>query len=578
MATTPSVESLVNTAGNGIQSAANTAGSGIQSAANTAGSAIKSAANASVDWVKASVSDYTFTGYGVVSRGSSVKMFMGTDQQFFLGGKNAMTIGTSNTFTAGIKTDVMVGPAVSMGIAFSGWNATAGVGLQSGHLTAKYDFSTNKTFSFQIAEEGSSNYVTQSKFICEKGFQAVGGFQKVGHGIYSAYKATIASMGKVVAVTNFLMSIQQIAQTLESPELKKGETLTGARALWAQILPGVVAGTSAGVITGAAIYAAIQRETKFKTKIHPQSVIDLKKTSVFLGALGDTTVATQLGGASLLLKGGKATLGARKVTPLLQAPYAKDFDNFDAPPTAALEIDATTIKSAADHMISIAAGAQQGFDPIKKTVDTAQKTLEELQKKADEAAGKIYAGLMIGPFFNDAQEAAQGLVATASKDAVLAAAQPGILAAQAALEAAKAFYTTNPSLFLSAGGAAAVSLSKIEATSPNFNVISPSISLATNSPKTPATRGLFVTTVPKPSIELVQSPVSKISMDATGSIALTANPSVSLKLKPDSIVIQLGANTLTISAMATTMKSGSTKIECSMGMVKVGSALKIMGA
>ena len=65
------------------------------------------------------------------------------------------------------------------------------------------------------------------------------------------------------------MSIQQIAQTLESPELKKEEKLTGARALWAQILPGVVAGTSAGVITGAAIYAAIQRETNFKTLIHP---------------------------------------------------------------------------------------------------------------------------------------------------------------------------------------------------------------------------------------------------------------------------------------------------------------------
>jgi hypothetical protein len=52
--------------------------------------------------------DYKFTGYGVISGGSSVKMFLGADQQFFMGGKNAMNIGTSNTFTAGLKAEDII--------------------------------------------------------------------------------------------------------------------------------------------------------------------------------------------------------------------------------------------------------------------------------------------------------------------------------------------------------------------------------------------------------------------------------------------------------------------------------------
>lgn len=546
MATTPFVGPSANTPG-------------INLGPDAIGGAIKSAANASVDWVKASVSDYTFTGYGVVSRGSSVKMFMGTDQQFFLGGKNAMTIGTSNTFTSGIKTDVMVGPAVSMNIGFQDWK-TAGT-FQLGHLTAKYDFSTNKTFAFQIAPEGSSNYVTQSKFICEKGFQAVGGFQPLGQTVYSAYKVALSRMGTLVAVTNFLMSIQQIAQTLESPELKKGETLTGARALWAQILPGVVAGTSAGVITGAAIYAAIQRETNFKTLIHPQSVIDLTSSGVFLGALGNATKPTDQNGASLSLTGGKATLGARKISPIeatLQRPYWTKFNGFKTEPTAALEIQHHKVQSYGSKIV-IAAGGGADPDPVA-----------EAKALAATAAQTARDAVLNNPANNLLDPVARGLLADTAAETAMTPLLPAILAAQAAVTAAEIGPAKlNPSLDLSAKGGP---LSKIEATAPNFNVISSSISLS----DTPIPlRGLFVK---KPSIQLVQSVATKISMDATGSIALTANPSVSLKLKPDSIVVQMGANTLTLSAVATTMKSGSTKIECSMGMVKVGSALKIMGA
>jgi len=111
----------------------------------------------------------------------------------------------------------------------------------------------------------------------------------------------------------------------------------------------------------------------------------------------------------------------------------------------------------------------------------------------------------------------------------------------------------------------------------SFSAIAPSISLATNNPKTPATRGLFITTVPTPGIELVQSPTSKISMDTTGSIALNVNPTTSMNLKPTGIAIKLGANSISMNPMGATIKAGGTKIELSFGSVRVGNSLKVMG-
>ena len=534
----------------------------------------------------AALSDYKFTGYGIISQGSSVKMFMGIDQQFFLGGKNAMSIGTSNTFTAGIKADVMVGPAVSMSLG-PDWNKTVGdkatggifgSALQWGHLLAKYDFSTNKNFAFHIAHEGSSNYVTQSKFMCTTGFVAVGGFQPAGEAVYKTYTNTIHGMGKWAALTNFLMAFTQIAQTIEAPapkdEKDKGELKDdNTRQLWAKIIPGVVAGASSSFILSQAILAAIERESNFKSFLHPQSVIDLTKTSVFLGALGNGLDPTQTDGASLTLAKGKATLGSRTISfDDYLKPYADKFDSFKSKPTAALAVDPNEIRSYANFM-SIAAGGIESSNPAAVALQNARKAYDKSISAAKTAGEVAYKGLT-EPLIKST-EAAQVAAGEAAREAALKTAMPAILTARAALITALSYYKANPTLFLSAGSDVGSALSKIEATAPNFNVIAPNISLAANS--TPASRGVFFKSFPKPSIEIVQATTNKIVMDMTGSISLTANPNVSLKLKPDSIVVQMGANTLTLSAIATTMKSGSTKIECSMGMVKVGSALKIMG-
>ena len=167
-------------------------------------------------------SDYKFTGYGIMSKGSSVKMFEGTDQQLFLGGKNAQMVGISNTFTFGVKSDVMVGASVNLGFSPFEWENP--LSNLTGHATAKYDFSSNKNFAFQISPEGSSNYVTQSKFNCEKGFQAVGGFQTFGGSVYSSYKSALYYMGLVVALTNLVSSLAIVYKTFPEPEKNdKGE-------------------------------------------------------------------------------------------------------------------------------------------------------------------------------------------------------------------------------------------------------------------------------------------------------------------------------------------------------------------
>jgi len=529
------------------------------------------------------MANYKFTGYGIMSRGNSVKMFEGTDQQLFLGGKNALTVGLSNTFTVGIKSDVMVGASVSMGLAPWDWDKPGG--LQTGHLTAKYDFSTNKSFAFQIAPEGSSNYVTQSKFNCELGFQAVAGFQTAGEKLYDAYKTTLSRMGTLVALTNFVSSLAIVYKTYPDPDkddkvgkgdltvkdaqgnLKDDDTLQN----FANTSAWAATGTSTGVATAAAIYAAIQRETSFKPWIHPQSVIDLKPEHVFLGAMGDTLLPANQSGASLVLKNGTATLGARKYLVVDPKPFIdKNFNDFTLAPTTSLEIDPTSIVGIAENAISIAAGAAPGYDPVLKGVVAAKRVLRNLQATTAKAAKAAHDKVMLVP---NPDLIAQGALANAAKDSVEIAAQPAILAAQAAVIAAESVYKTNPSLYLSAGSAVGGLLSKIEATSPSFNVISSSISLSdTQIP----IRGLFVKKVP-PSIQLVQSAVSKISMSPNGAISLIANPTTSMNLGPTSISIKMGASSIGMSPTVAEIKTGGTKIQLFPGIVKVGNSLKVIG-
>ena len=526
----------------------------------------------------AKVDDYKFTGYGIISTGSSVKMFMGTDQQFFLGGKNNMMVGLSNAFTFGSKYDVMVGPSISMGmLPFEKWN-TAGT-RQLGHFVAKYDFSTNKNFAFQIAPEGSSNYVTQSKFNCEEGFQAVAGFQLVGDNLYEAYKATLTTMGKVVALSNLLSSLAVFMNTLAAPapptkddkgELKGDTTrqyLAAAAAFTANV-------SATGVATYAAISAAIQRETSFKKWIHPQSVIDLKPTHVFLGAMGDI-MKGQTSGTSLVLKDGRATLGAFDAIAGYPAyatggkkPYKEKFNDFEDRPTTLLSIDPTSISNSATHAILIEAGDRQFLDPALNTLMKLKRASKELQEKTTKAGTEAYDNAMAVPHTNQAVQVAVAKQMRASAELL---GLPLIKAAQAAEKTAEAFYLANPSLYLSAGTTTSV-LSAIKAKAPNFNVIANSISLSDTDPPI---RGLFVKNVP-PSIELVNTPkTNEISMAAGGTTLKFGVSEIQLKL--DEITIENGLGSLSVKPTGLTFKVGTVSVQITPYVQKWGSGLKIVG-
>ena len=527
----------------------------------------------------AKVTDYQFTGYGIISRGSSVKMFMGTDQQFFLGGKNNMMVGLSNTFTFGMKSDVMVGPSISMGLA--PWNWDKPGGLQTGHFTAKYDFSTNKNFAFQIAPEGSSNYVTQSKFNCDEGFQAVAGFQPVGENLYDAYKATLTKMGTVVALTNLVSSLAVFANTLEAPAPPKDDKGELKNDTTRQYLAAAAAyaanAASTGVATYAAISAAIQRETSFKKWIHPQSVIDLQPTHVFLGAMGNITLG-QTSGTSLVLKDGRATLGAFNAiagypsyaVPKGKKPYKDKFTDFEDPPTTWVSIDPSSIANSATHAILIEAGDRQFLDPALNTLMMLKKASKELQDKTTKAAEKAYDLAMETP---NPDQILRVALAKQAQEAVELLALPFIKAAQSAEMSAEAVYLANPSLYLSAGTQTSM-LSAIKAKSPNFNVIANSISLSdTDIP----IRGLFVKQLPTPSIELVNTPVThEISMAAGGT---TLKFGVSeIQLKPAEIVIENGLGSISVKPTGLTFKVGPVSVQITPYIQKWGSGLKIIGA
>jgi len=534
--------------------------------------------------VMAAATDYKFTGYGIISKGSSVKMFEGTDQQFFLGGKNALTVGVSNTFTVGIKSDVMVGASISMGMAPWDWDKPGG--LQTGHLTAKYDFSTNKSFAFQIAPEGSSNYLTQSKFNCELGFQAVGGFQPGGKLIYEAYKTVISRMGKLIALTNLVSSLAVVYTTLDAPaptEGDKGELKNDlARQNFAKTSAWAATGASTGVATMAAIYAAFQREKSFKPKIHPQSVIDLTKTSVFLGAIGNSMLPSERYGAGLMLKAGKASLNSRAINEIgfdeAREPFAdKTFNDFKSKPTAAVEVDPREIRSYADF-IGISAGRVDSTDPFvlslqkaRDAYETSFKTVQDLAKKAYEGA-KVDLGLLA---YVPGVEEAQEEKAVIAKEAALASGAFTIYSFRVLLEKALAYHKINPSLYLSAGTKTGSLLSKIEAEAPNFNVIA-SNSISLSDTRAPL-RGLFIKNKPSTSIKLVNTPVTQeISMAADGT---TLKFGVSeIQLKPAEIVIENGLGSLSVKPTGLTFKAGAVTVQITPYIAKFGSGLKIIGA
>ncbi len=488
------------------------------------------------------------SGYGMFTIGSKVEIFGGLNQSLFMGSKSATTVGFSNSFNLGPKTDFSMGPTVSFNFSPFAWDpAKAAVGTRGARFFAKYDFSNNKSFAFQISPEGSSTYATTTKFNCTQGFQAIGGLSSPGQAAFDVYTTLITKMGYAALVSNSIMALANLAalgpaETNMSASKYKNKGATVALG----VIPALINMGGIYAALTAAISVATEREDVFKSAIHPESVLQLTKEHAFMGSAGMDPLPMippapflpnlPRTGAGLQLKGGKATLSSRII----------GLDN----PTNFI----TPFKKKKNDSVSLA--SPWGANP-------------------DEYPGGPYVD------FNDTQTAAVEVVPqqiTAYGQTIKIAAgyvpksaPPEVMP----LPGAKLINpAASPSLLLTATGP----MAKIEAqTLGSFNVIAPDISLGTNSPRTPATRGLFVTTAPAPSIDLIHSPTSKISFNKFGEIALSVSPTISINLKLGSVNVAVGPSSINMGPTATTINSGGTKIQLAFGQVMVGSSLKVIG-
>lgn len=504
------------------------------------------------------------TGYATVSEGSKVDMFLGTNQAFFMGGKTALTIGTTNTATLGMKSDLFLGPSVNINLGWGDWDAKA-KGFQKAHLTAKYDFSTNKNFAFQISKEGSSTYATSAKFNCTEGFQAIGGLSLAGLTAYEAYTTTITTYATAIAIINVLLGLETVVDAMSYP---KDSEMNIHQQRAAVAVPTTLNLAVALATQYAALQTAIAREDVFKGKIHPESVIQLTNNRVFLGSAGGDNPALYSirAGANLSLSGGKAILGSRYLSmSKFTSPYEKasyypgsPYVDFADKRTAAVEVDRYKIQSYANK-ISIKAGGTPEKDLVNEAVKKAEK----------QAFDQLRWPAMASGTWNSTTEAAAqkvayaaGLVARTSAEGAAAIAEnPDLLASK-----------LNPSLFLEATGGLA---SKIEAKAPKFDVLSGEISITNNL----GNHGLVVSQSGN-SITIKHSTGAKISVDATGNIKLiSAGTSLEITGGPlPQISAKIPGNSITLKTDGVWLQAGTSKVAVMPGLFKVGNSFKTIVA
>lgn len=265
------------------------------------------------------------SGYGMFTIGSKVEIFGGLNQSLFMGSKSATTVGFSNSFNLGPKTDFSMGPTVSFNFSPFAWDPkSAVVGTRPARFFAKYDFSNNKSFAFQISPEGSSTYATTVKFNCTQGFQAIGGLSSAGQAAFDVYTTLITKMGTAALISNSIMALANLAalgpaETNMSASKYKNEGATVALG----VIPALINMGGIYAALTAAISVATGREDVFKKAIHAESVLQLTKQLAFIGSAGIDPIPMvppapflpdiPRSGAGLQLDGGKATLSSRNI-------------------------------------------------------------------------------------------------------------------------------------------------------------------------------------------------------------------------------------------------------------------------
>ncbi|MCF8172308.1 MAG: hypothetical protein K9J49_07735 [Candidatus Methylopumilus sp.] len=485
------------------------------------------------------------SGYGMFTIGSKVEVFGGLSQSLFLGNRSSSTIGFSNSFNLGPRTDFSMGPTVSFNYSPEGWelDKSITVGARAARRYARYDFSNNKIFAFQVSPEGSSTYATTSKFNCTQGFQVVGGLSTGGHAAFETYSALITKMGRLALISNAIMALGNLA-AFGPPEANSTSANKNEGAIAALgVIPGVL---NMGLVYAAlskAISVAAHREDVFKTLIRAESVLQLTKELVFLGSAGADPLPDAINvvphvppsGAGLQLRDGKATLSSRNII-TIPKPFTKKSSDAvtDATPWGLKDTDYP-----GGPYIDFADKQTAAIEVVPQQITAYGQTI------------KIAAGYVPG--------SAPIEVMPLPKAAIVVPADP-------------------PSLLLTAAGPTAKiqaeTLGSFDVIAGSFDVIAPTISLKNT--KTPPGSELVISAVD--GVTLNHSSGSNISISKTGDIEIKhLDKSTSITMKTGTIELASGLNSINLDATTgIVFKVGVKKFQVTTNYMGSG-MLKVLG-
>lgn len=239
-------------------------------------------------------------GFGTFSSGHKFSAFGGTSTDLTLGSKTSMYAASSVSTGMGYKSDFHAGTTVSytMGPDWESWQkpgktlgkfASLGRGLLRA-VFSKFDFSTVKSHSFNIASEGSTDLLTKKVFLNKGSFEAYAGYDETtirgaaGKLTYEAYVKSMERVGWVLIASNVMPTASAIGQSLASMDTNGNRDHVYGGVNTAGTINAILNGVTAIGQVSALLYALMQKD-KFKDNIVPKQVIVTdERMGTFLGS------------------------------------------------------------------------------------------------------------------------------------------------------------------------------------------------------------------------------------------------------------------------------------------------------
>jgi hypothetical protein len=254
-------------------------------------------------------------GFGTFSNGHKFSAFGGTSTDLTLGSKTSLYASSSVSCGLGFKSDLHAGTTVSytMGPDWESWQkpgAKLGKAKSFGRgvlraVASKFDFSTVKSHTFNIATEGSTDLLTKKVFLTKKSFEAYSGYDEStfkgakGKLTYEAYVKSMERVGWVLIASNLMPTASAIGQSLASMDENGNRNNVYGGVNTAGAINAMLNGLTAIGQVSALLYALMQKD-KFKDNIVPKQVIASEENcGIFLGSRHPNPVDAFSSGLSL---------------------------------------------------------------------------------------------------------------------------------------------------------------------------------------------------------------------------------------------------------------------------------------